>query len=311
MPWFNLFPWQGLRPAYLAWAIVGLLVSAGGPVLGQADKTKRGVLSIGTSGTLGGTGSRSDDRAALKKLRSFIKEETGLDNEIIDQKDWRQLAERMAKRKFQLGVFQGEEYAWARAKYPELQPLALTINVDRYPVAHVVTRRSNRARDFAGLKGASLVLPSDGQRFLRTFLEQQCKKTSGTTAARFFSQIKHQENIEDALDDVVDGVVQAAVADRASLMAYKRRKPGRFKQLKEVGHSQPFPPPIIAFYDKGLDQATRQRFLDGLLGARRKERGRSMLTMFRLTGFEKVPSDFDQVVARTQKNYPPPREDEK
>jgi ABC-type phosphate/phosphonate transport system substrate-binding protein len=291
--------------------IAGALVSVGGPVPGQTDKSKRGVLSIGSSGTLGGTGSRSDDKAALKSLKSFIKEETGLDNEIIRQKDWRELADKMAKRKLQLGVFQGEEFAWAREKYPELHPLALAINVDRYPTAHVVTGRSNRARDFAGLKGATIVVPSGGPRFLRTFLEQQSKKTSDTTAARFFAQIKSQENVEDALDDVVDGVVQAAVADRASLLAYKRRKPGRFKQLKQVAHSEPVPPPIIAYYDKVLDEPTRQRFLDGLLGARRKEKGRSMLTMFRLTGFEKVPSDFDKVVARTQKNYPPPSNDKK
>jgi ABC-type phosphate/phosphonate transport system substrate-binding protein len=295
----------------LALAIGGVLLSTSGLVPGQADNTKRGVLLIGTSGTLSTTGSRSDDKAALKTLRSFIKEETALDNDIIRQKDWRQLADRMAKRKLQVGVFQGDEYAWAKGKYAELHPLALAVNVDRYPVAHVVTGRSNRARDFAGLKGASIILPSAGPHFLRTFLEHECKKTGGTTAARFFSQIKSQENVEDALDDVVDGVVQAAVVDRASLMAYKRRKPGRFKQLKEVAHSEPFPPAIIAVYGKVLDEATRQRFHDGLLNARRKEKGRNMLTMFRLTGFEKVPADFDRVVTRTQKNYPPPANDQK
>src|SRR5207244_6848780 len=55
----------------------------------------------------------------------------------------------------------------------------------------------------------------------------------------FFPKITSPENTEDALDDVVDGVVQAAVVDRAGLEAYKRRKPGRFNRLKEVARSQP------------------------------------------------------------------------
>src|SRR5262249_38599769 len=100
--------------------------------------------------------------------------------------------------------------------------------------------------------------------------------------------------------------VKAAVADRAALDGYKRRKPGRFKQLKEVAHSQPFPPTTVAYYDSFLDEATLRRFRDGLLNAGRTERGETMLTFFRLTGFESVPSDLDRVLAQTRKAYPPP-----
>ena len=105
---------------------------------------------------------------------------------------------------------------------------------------------------------------------------------------------------------MVYGVVQAAAVDRASLLAYKRRKAGRFKQLREVAHSQPFPPTVIASCGKFLDESSRKRFRAGLLGAARKEKGRTMLTLFRLTGFEAVPVDFAKVLARTQKTYPPP-----
>src|SRR5207244_11836898 len=88
----------------------------------------------------------------------------------------------------------------------------------------------------------------------------------------FFPKITSPENTEDALDDVVDGVVQAAVVDRAGLEAYKRRKPGRFNRLKEVARSQPLPPPLVAYYEGVLDQDTLKRFGDGLLNARRKEK---------------------------------------
>lgn len=43
-----------------------------------------------------------------------------------------------------------------------------------------------------------------------------------------------------------------------------------------------------------------------LLGASRKEKGETTLTLFRLTGFVAVPADFDKVVADTRKTYPPP-----
>jgi len=270
---------------------------------GRQGKPK--VLLIGTSGTLS-SGSPSREKAALKKLKSFIKEETGLDNKIVRQKNWRELAKKMADGKLHLGVFQGDEFAWARQKHAKLEPLTLGVNVDRYPVASVVTRRDSKITRFADLRGKTITMPSSSPRFLRTFLDHQC----GKKPEDYFSKIKQQENVEDALDDAVDGVVAAAVVERASLEAYRRRKPGRFKQLKEVVRSQPFPPVIIAYYDNALDESSRRRFRTGLLGASRKERGRMMLTLFRLTGFEAVPADFSKVVARTQKTYPPPRKDE-
>jgi ABC-type phosphate/phosphonate transport system substrate-binding protein len=131
-------------------------------------------------------------------------------------------------------------------------------------------------------------------------------KVAGKTLDQFFAKLTSPENVEDALDDAVDGKIGAAVADRSALEAYKRRKPGRFKQLKEVAKSQQFPPPLVAYYDNVLDKGTRDRFQKGLLGASRKERGQTMLTLFHLTGFVRVPSDFEKVLTQTRKNYPPP-----
>jgi ABC-type phosphate/phosphonate transport system substrate-binding protein len=204
-----------------------------------------------------------------------------------------------------VGVFEGYEYAWAQEKYPALRPLALAVNVYTYPVAYVVTQRNNKAKGFADLQGQSFAIPATGQRFLRLFVEHECQAL-GKQPETFFSKITTPDEIEDALDDVVDGVVQAMVLDRAGLEAYRRRKPGRFKNLKEVVRSQPFPPPLVAYYDKVLDDATLDRLRNGLLGASHKEKGQTLLTLFRLTGFVAVPSDFAKVLAVTRKTYPPP-----
>jgi ABC-type phosphate/phosphonate transport system substrate-binding protein len=264
------------------------------------------VLRIGTSGTMTGEAPGGPkEKSGMDTLKSFIKEETGLNNEIVRQKDWQELAEQLSGKKLQLGVFQGYEFAWAQEKYPDLKPLAVAINVYQYPVAYVVTRRDNAAKDFAGLKGQALAAPATGAGFLRLFVDRQ-SEANEKKATDFFSKITTPDNVEDALDDLVDGKVQAVVVDRAGLEAYKRRKPGRFKQLKEVAQSKPLPPAVVAYYDSVLDKATLKRFKDGLLGAAKKEKGQTLLTLFRLTGFEGVPGDFGRVLADTRKAYPPP-----
>jgi ABC-type phosphate/phosphonate transport system substrate-binding protein len=270
----------------------------------HGQQAKLDVLRIGSSGTLtGATGVK--EKTSVETLRSFIKDETGLNNEILRQKNWRELAQKMATGQLQIGVFPGYEFAWAQSEFPSLKPLALAVNVYRYPVAYVVARRDDPAKDFAGLQSQSLALPTTGEDFLHLFVERQSQQ-SGKKPEAFFSKISSRPNIEDAVDDVVDGVVQAAVADRAALEAYKQRKPGRFRQLKMVARSQPLPPVVVAYYDATLDSETLQRFRRGLLDAGRKERGQTILTLFRLTGFEAIPQDFEKVLADTRQTYPPP-----
>jgi ABC-type phosphate/phosphonate transport system substrate-binding protein len=275
-------------------------------VMAQAQDAKKiDVLHIGTSGKLTGSDEGGKEKSGLDTLHTYIKDETGLENEIVRQKDWQELSDKMAKGQLQLGVFPGYEFAWAHEKHGDLKPLALAINVYTYPTAYVVAKRDNAAKDFIGLKGQTLAVPDTGEGFLRLFVDRQ-SEAAGKKADEFFSKITTPDNVEDALDDVVDGKVQAIVVSRSSLEAYKRRKPGRFKQLKEVAHSEPFPPVVVAYYGSNLDEATLRRFKDGLLGASKKERGQTLLTMFHLTGFETPAEDFGKVLAETRKAYPPP-----
>jgi len=289
---------------YLVFCVLTtLLITASTGVKGQQAKVD--VLRIGSSGSMSTEKSGKEEKSAIDTLRNFIKEETGLNNEIQEFKDWQEVGDQLTKGKVHLGVFQGYEYAWAQEKYPALKPLALAINVHRNTVAYVVTQRDNKVKDFAGLQGKTFSIPASSPRFLRLFVEHQCQ-AAGKKADTFFAKITSPESIEDALDDVVDGTTQATVIDRAALEAFKQRKPGRFKKLKEVAHSQPIPPPVIAYYGNYLDEATRNRFKVGLLAANKKEKGEMMLTLFRLTHFETPTSDFGKVVAQTQKAYPPP-----
>lgn len=301
MGWFS----RGFANVYrqgvpIVWTMTLLLVLPGVRAVGQ--KADPDVLRIGSSGDVSpGEPGSAKEKSALESLRSFIKSETGMDNDISRQKDWREVADQMAKGQLQLGVFQGYEFAWAREKYAGLKPLALAININRYPTIFVVTGKASQAKDFAGLAGQSVALPAGTPPTVRFFVERQ---TGAKKPEAFFSKITAQENVEDALDDVVDGVVQAAVVDRAALEAFKRRKPGRHSKLKEIAQSQPFPPVVLAYQEKALTEAKLRGFRDGLLNAHRKEKGLMMLTLFRLTGFEEIPEDLAKVLAETRKTYP-------
>jgi ABC-type phosphate/phosphonate transport system substrate-binding protein len=292
-------PWYLMAPHALALGV--LLTCWASPVPGQQKAS--GVLEIGTSGSLGAQPAGKDS-SAMEMLESFIKEETGLKVDVQRQKDWRELADKLSKGAIQLGVFQGYEFAWARHSHPDLRPLALAINVHPYLVAYVVTRNDGPARDFAGLQGQSRALPATSQPFIRLYVAGKTRPL-GKDPERFFSKITTPESAQDALDDVVDGVVQATVVDRAALEAYRQQKPVRFKRLKEVARSQPFPPPLVAYKEGALDQATLRRFRDGLLNANRKEKGQTVLSLFQLTGFIVPPADFDKALAEIEKAYPP------
>jgi len=268
----------------------------------SAGQSKPDVLKIGTSGTF--TAEKGEKgKGAVETLQKFIRDETGMKNDITRPADWRELADKMAKGEFHVGVFQGFEFAWAKEKYPDLKPLALAVNVHTYPVAHVVTKANNPATAVAELKGQSITIPVENQPDLRLYLGHEAK--DGMKLETFFSKVMTDQNAEDALDDVVDGVVAAAVADQAALEAFRRRKPARFKQLKQVAQSAPLPPVVIAMYGDVLDQPTRDRFTQGLIGANKKEAGQTMLTLFKLTGFAAPPTDFEKILTETRKTYPP------
>jgi ABC-type phosphate/phosphonate transport system substrate-binding protein len=260
-------------------------------------------LRIGLSNKLTGDAGPKEEKGAVNSLQSFIKDEVNMTNRIDHARDWRDLADKMAKGKFQVGVFQGYELAWAQGKYKGLKLLALGVNVHRYPVACAVVKRDSPIRDFAALRGATLAFPSE-KPYLRLWVTRTCE-ASGKKMAEFFGKVTSPKSIEDGLDDVVDGIVKATVVDRAALEAFQERKPGRFEKLKEVAKSAPFPPLVVVYQAGSLDEATVKRLRKGLLEASGKERASLRLAMARLTAFQNVPEDFSAVLARSLKTYPP------
>jgi ABC-type phosphate/phosphonate transport system substrate-binding protein len=96
--------------------------------------------------------------------------------------------------------------------------------------------------------------------------------------------------------------------DGVGLDRYKARKPGRAAALKVLKKSAAFPATVVAFHDGALDGATQRNFRSALLRAPDSADGRQVLTMWKLSGFERVPRDYEQQLEDILKVYPPPRD---
>src|SRR5262249_53432575 len=118
-------------------------------------------------------------------------------------------------------------------------------------------------------------------------------------------RILKDKTAEDAMDDVVDRGIFAAVVDRVALEAYQRRKPGRIRLLKTLCSSEKFPDSVVAFLNGALPQASLDRCREGLLRAHHTKTGEFLLAFWGITHFESVPPDFDRSLTAIRAVYPP------
>jgi ABC-type phosphate/phosphonate transport system substrate-binding protein len=283
-----------------------LAVSGGwpGPALAQKREARKQPLHIGMIDSLFRDMSEPQVQASMGPLRILVRLQTGLQAELIRSEDAFVLGEQLSSSKLQLGVFHGFELAWAQEKYPGLRPLLLAVNQKQLFHAHVLVSQKSKAQDLAGLEGKSLAMPLRSWEHCWLFLERSCRK-KGKKVAEFFSTLTSPASMEDALDDVVDGAVEAAVVDSVSLDCYRRRKPGRYAKLKEILKSSVFPAAVVAYQAGAVDEATLRRFRLGMLNADKTAFGRQLLTLWRLTGFEEVPKDYEQRLKAVAEAYPP------
>jgi ABC-type phosphate/phosphonate transport system substrate-binding protein len=273
----------------------------------KAEETHRhtGSVRIGMIATLFRDVPASTMMAMMQPFSTLMEAQTGMSGELVACGDAENLGQQLTEDKVQLGVFHGIEFGWARQRFPELRPLVIAVNQQRFLRAHLIARADSKLDSLADLQDKSLALPQHTREHCQLFLRRRCLEWKKEPAG-FFSKITTPANLEDALDDVVDGVVQACLVDDVCLECYKRRKPGRFAKLKIVQSSEIFPAAVVAFRPGVLETATLQRFREGMINANRTTMGRQLMTLWKLTGFEQVPPDYDQTLTDIVKVYPPP-----
>jgi len=245
-------------------------------------------------------------KTTVESFKELILAHTGFQGDPVKVESFEKLGEDLTKDRMQLGVFFGHEFAWAREKYPELKPLVIVVNQIPYQRAYLLVRKDDKLSAFSDLKGKSLAIARHTHEPCYLFLERKCQAT-GVKMEDFFPKITHPDNVEAALDDLVDGTVGAALVDEVAISSYKRRKPGRFAKLNELERFPIFPAGVVAYLTDKWNDADLKSIRDALLNAHQNAEGRQLLTMWRLTGFEPVPEDYDERLKGIAKEYPLPK----
>lgn len=245
--------------------------------------------------------------AMMQPLGALMEAHTGVSGELVACGDADNLGQQLTDDKVHLGVFHGIEFAWARQKHPELRPLVIAVNQQHHLRAFLIVRADSKIGNLGDLEERTLAFPHASREHCQLFLRRRCQELKKEPAS-FFAKITNPANAEDGLDDVVDRAVHACVVDSVSFDCYKRRKPGRFQKLRILHASEVFPAAVIAFRSGFLDDATLARVREGMIQANRTVAGRQLMTLWKLTGFEPVPSDYEQTLTEIVKVYPAPAE---
>jgi ABC-type phosphate/phosphonate transport system substrate-binding protein len=295
------------RCIYLAaaGAVVALCLSL--PVVTPANagsSRANGTVRIGLVRTLFRDTPEPMVQMMIRPFKSLLESQTGVTGEVVAGGNANELAQNLKSDQVQLGVFHGVELAWARTKVPELKPLLIAVNEQRFLKAALVVRKDCTATTSADLASKPIALPRMSREHCRLFLERRCGKHCCKTEPPQ-QEVTTPVDVEDALDAVVDQQVVGAVVDAVALDTYARLKPGRAAKLRTLQQSEAFPCAVVAYVPGVLPDSLLERFRDGMIGAKETQRGKQLLELCRITRFEAVPPEYEQMLSDIAKAYPP------
>lgn len=241
----------------------------------------------------------------MRPFKSLLETQTGMSGRLVSGGDAEHLAQLLKEGDVHLGIFHGVEFAWAKTKFPQLKPLLIAVNKQPFLRAHLIVRADGSIQTIQDLKGSEIGLPNLSREHCWLFLERRCVPT-GQTPAKYFSRISRPRDAANAIDDVIDGALQAAIIDDADLDNYRTQFPEPFSKVKDLLRSETFPCAVIAYYPGFLSNTLLEQFRTGMLAAKDSKQGLQMMRMCRITSFEDVPDDFNKLLDDIAKAYPPP-----
>lgn len=242
----------------------------------------------------------------MRPFKSLLETQTGMHGQLVSGGDARHLGQHLKDGEVHLGIFHGVEFAWAKAKFPQLKPLLIAVNKQPFLRAHLIVRADSKVKSIEDLKGRVIGLPNLSREHCWLFLERRCSP-EGQTPEKFFGRIRRPRDACYAIDDVIDGTLNAAVIDDADLADYRKQYPEFFAKVKSLLRSEAFPCAVIAYYPGALEEHLLEQFRNGMLAAKESRPGRQMMQLCRITSFEEVPDDFDKMLDDIAKAYPPPK----
>jgi ABC-type phosphate/phosphonate transport system substrate-binding protein len=292
----------GLMLGAMAGALRGLITPA---AAGDRDAAGVRAVRVGMVRSLFRDTPEAMVSSMMQPFSAIIESQTGIVGQMVPGGEPVNLGRMLAEDKVHLAVFHGFEFGWAQQACPCIRPLVIAVNQQRHLRAMVLVSADAKVEKMTDLQGKAFAIPQKSREHCHLFVERGLQAT-GCEPKKFFSQITNPTTIEDALDDVVDNVVQGALVDGVSLDGYKYRKPARFTRLKVIEQSEVFPAAVVAYRPGALDDATISKFRDGMINANKGVLGRQFMTLWKMTGFEPVPADYDRIMAAILKVYPAP-----
>jgi ABC-type phosphate/phosphonate transport system substrate-binding protein len=241
----------------------------------------------------------------MRPFKSLLEKQTGMKGQLVSGGDAQNLGQRLKQGEVHLGIFHGVEFAWAKARFPQLKPLLVAVNKQPLLRAHLLVRADCAIQGIDDLKGRTVDLPTLSREHCWLFLERRCVP-AGQKAEKFFARINRPRDAAYAIDNVIEGTAHAAIIDDADLNAYRAQSPESFAKIKILRQSEPFPCAVIAYQPGILSDSLLDQFRTGMLAAKNTKQGQRMMQMCRITSFEDVPADFDKTLEDIAKAYPPP-----
>jgi ABC-type phosphate/phosphonate transport system substrate-binding protein len=243
---------------------------------------------------------------AGEPFKALMKSQTGLEGEVVLDADALNIARQIDDGKLQLGVFLGHEFAWAKDKYPALEPLVCIVPRPREVRAFLLVRWDCKATTLADMKGTKLVVAKKSRDHARLFLER--KKTEDMAEGGFCST-EQADTVHDAIHKVIEGDADVTVADGAAWNYFQKLYPGASQNLKVLAKSDVFPPTVVACKKGSVSDATLQTIRNGLLAANEASKGSKLMNLIRIERFEDLPSGYDDLLKACRKAYPTPLAD--
>src|SRR5262249_36212881 len=115
-------------------------------------------------------------KATMQPFRALMQGQTRSSSEVARPSNALTMAQQIANKEVELGVFQGIEFAWVREKHPELRPLVVAVNVHPNRQAHLIVRSDEPAAKIGDLKGKKLVIPRHSREHCQLFIDHSCRK---------------------------------------------------------------------------------------------------------------------------------------
>jgi ABC-type phosphate/phosphonate transport system substrate-binding protein len=283
-----------------AWFAVGLGLTMAAS-LGRGDDSAP--VRIGIMPSLY-RGQRPELAAAIKNpLLDEIESETGLDCELDVALTPGAMRKKLTDGQLQFGFCHGFEFAWMQAKEPKLRALMLATPSSRPITVSVVVAQTSRVKTLCDLNGKLLAIPKGIDPAVHLFAERKCR-CEDKPLTQSVKEITRQDNAELALHDVFEDKVQAAIVDSAALQAFAERVPARWKKLRTLVESKPFPFSVVAYCEGSAAPALVRRFQETMTKARTNRSSRLLMALMHCDGFEPAPARYAKELAEFLKEYP-------